>query len=169
MCFLTRSFGSPQRSQRWSTWVTRQVLSLLQSYLRLGQSLGYRALLDWWPCYWWPQASPARWVGCCLEQAVWTCRQPGPCRQHWWCEHGRRVQNQRPALAVPLPLQGLRHYQPYFKYAQAQMQIAAYGKAFSDSTKIPIEAGIIINTTRDEGQLFVADKPDLKKSLTKFH
>ena len=49
------------------------------------------------------------------------------------------------------------------------MQIAAYGKAFSDTTKIPIEAGIIINTTRDEGQLFLADKPDLKKSLTKFH
>ena len=61
------------------------------------------------------------------------------------------------------------NYQPYFKYAQAQMQIAAYGKAFSDTTKIPIEADIIINTTRDEGQLFVADKPDLKKSLTKFH
>ena len=61
------------------------------------------------------------------------------------------------------------NYQPYFKYAQAQMQIATYGKAFSDTTKIPIEAGIIINAIRDEGQLFVPDKPDLKKSLTKFH
>ena len=61
------------------------------------------------------------------------------------------------------------NYQPYFKYAQAQMQIAAYGKAFSDTTKIPIEAGIIINAIRDEGQLFIVDKPDLKKSLTKFH
>ena len=49
------------------------------------------------------------------------------------------------------------------------MQIAAYGKAFSDTTQIPIEAGIIINATRDEGQLFVVDKPDLKKLLTKIH
>lgn len=62
-----------------------------------------------------------------------------------------------------------KHYTNWHKYNQAAMQVSAYSKAFTETTAIPIDAAIIINATREESQLFVLEKPDLKKHLTKFH
>jgi len=62
-----------------------------------------------------------------------------------------------------------QHYTNWYKFSQAAMQTAAYAKAFSDTAKIPVNTSIIINATRDHSQLFVIERPELKKHLRKFH
>ena len=60
-------------------------------------------------------------------------------------------------------------YGSFFKYHQASMQLAGYVKAFEQTTGIRIDAGVIIVGTPSDSQLFILEKPQLKKALTKFH
>jgi hypothetical protein len=49
------------------------------------------------------------------------------------------------------------------------MQTAAYAKAFTQTTGIAVGTAIIINASRDDSQMFIIERPELKKHLTKFH
>ncbi len=62
-----------------------------------------------------------------------------------------------------------KHYTNWHKYSQAAMQTAAYAKAFTQTTGIAVDTSIIINATRDDSQMFIIERPTLKKHLTKFH
>lgn len=62
-----------------------------------------------------------------------------------------------------------KHYTNWHKYSQAAMQTAAYAKAFTQTTGIAVDTAIIINATRDDSQMFIIERPELKKHLTKFH
>ena len=59
-------------------------------------------------------------------------------------------------------------YSSWFLYHQAAMQVSAYASAFEKITKVPIDVGIIVVATEDDGQLFVIEKPQLKSSFNKF-
>ena len=62
-----------------------------------------------------------------------------------------------------------RNYSNWWKFHQASMQTASYSKAYEMTTNRTIDVGIIIVATRDDSQLFVMEKPQLKGALTKFH
>ena len=59
-------------------------------------------------------------------------------------------------------------YHQWYSYSQAATQVSAYGKAFTEQTGIKIEAGIIINATRDDSQLFIVDGDEMSKRFKKF-
>ena len=62
-----------------------------------------------------------------------------------------------------------KQYAEWVKYHQAAMQVAAYANAWKETTDMTIEAGIVINSTPDECQLFIIEKEEMKKKLTAFH
>ena len=62
-----------------------------------------------------------------------------------------------------------KQYAEWVKYHQAAMQVAAYANAWQETTDMTIEAGIIINSTPDECQLFIIEKDEMKKKLSAFH
>ena len=62
-----------------------------------------------------------------------------------------------------------RQYAEWVKYHQASMQVAAYANAWKQTTDMSIDAGIIINSTPDECQLFIIERDELQKELKAFH
>ena len=62
-----------------------------------------------------------------------------------------------------------KQYAEWVKYHHAAMQVAAYANAWKETTDMDIDAGIIINSTPNECQLFIIEREEMKKKLTAFH
>ena len=62
-----------------------------------------------------------------------------------------------------------KQYSEWVKYHQAAMQVSAYAHAWKETTGAKIDAGIIINSTPNECQLFIMEGDELKKKLAAFH
>ena len=62
-----------------------------------------------------------------------------------------------------------KQYAEWVKYHHAAMQVAAYANAWKETTDMDIDAGIIINSTPNECQLFIIERDELKKKLKAFH
>ena len=60
-------------------------------------------------------------------------------------------------------------YTEWVRHHQAAMQVAAYAHAWEETTGIDIDAGVIINSTPNECQLFMIEGDVLKKKLSAFH
>lgn len=61
-----------------------------------------------------------------------------------------------------------KEYHQWHSYAQAAAQVSAYGKAFTEQTEIRIDAGIIINATQNDSQLFIVDGDEMQSRFKKF-
>ena len=62
-----------------------------------------------------------------------------------------------------------RQYAEWVKFHHAAMQVAAYANAWKETTDMDIDAGIIINSTPNECQLFIIEREEMKKMLSAFH
>ena len=61
-----------------------------------------------------------------------------------------------------------KEYHQWYAYSLAASQVSAYGTAFTEQTGIKIDAGIIINATQSESQLFIVDTDEMKSRFKKF-
>ena len=61
-----------------------------------------------------------------------------------------------------------REYHQWHSYSLAAAQVSAYGQAFTEQTGIKIDAGIVINTTQNDSQLFIVDGDEMKSRFKKF-
>lgn len=62
-----------------------------------------------------------------------------------------------------------KQYYEWVKYNSAAQQTATYANAWTETTGMPIETGIVINSTPDDVQLFIIEKDEMKKKLSSFH